>query len=360
MTAAFARVARIAALVLLALALCVLIAPSQGADRRSAGLPSRAAHFSAPVAPQKLYWGAWVDGEVYGRVDAPWDATTWSLFEQHAGKRVSLLHFGQPPPWRARFHRGPLNLVTSRGAVPLMSMGSDSVSLARIAAGDYDRSLTAWARAAKAYGKPFFLRWNWEMNGTWFDWGAQARADPAAFVAAWRRFHTIVQAQGAGNVTWVWCPNTVHPASTPLTRLYPGGAYVDWTCVDAYNFGAIPMKRDRWTSFYELMKPTYDELLKLAPSKPIMIAETATTESGGSKAAWISDVLTTQLPLNFPRVRAWSWFNWNIYEHGGRYDWQIESSPSARAAFAGAIALRNYATNDYGKLPRLHKVPLPR
>ena len=39
------------------------------------------------------------------------------------------------------------------------------------------------------------------------------------------------------------------PGSTPLTRLYPGARYVDWTCVDAYNFGEIPMKRDRWRSF---------------------------------------------------------------------------------------------------------------
>jgi hypothetical protein len=63
--------------------------------------------------------------------------------------------------------------------------------------------------------------------------------------------------------------------------------------------------------------------------------------------------------MSFPKVRAVSWFNWNIYENGGRYDWPIESSPSARAAFASGIALPNYAANVYGNLPPLTKVPPP-
>ena len=250
-------------------------------------------------------------------------------------------------------------MVTARGAIPYMSMSSDSVPLTSIANGSYDSSLIAWAQAAKSYGKPFLFRWNWEMNGTWFNWGAQARANPAAYVAAWKRFHAIVQAQGATNVTWVWCPSAVWSTSTPLASLYPGDAYVDWTCVDGYNFGTIPMKIDSWKSFYTVMKPTYDQLLTLAPSKPILIGETGSTEWGGSKSAWITDMLKTQLPLNFPKIRALAWFNWNIYENGGTYDWQIESSASAQSAFASGIALPNYLTNTYGNLPPLSKIPAP-
>ena len=302
-----------------------------------------------------------MDGEVYGggRLDAPWDTTTWDLFEQHAGKRMSLDHFGQPAPWKSAFTRAPFDMVTARGAIPYMSMSSDSVPLTSIANGSYDSSLIAWAQAAKSYGKPFLFRWNWEMNGTWFNWGAQARANPAAYVAAWKRFHAIVQAQGATNVTWVWCPSAVWSTSTPLASLYPGDAYVDWTCVDGYNFGTIPMKVDSWKSFYTVMKPTYDQLLTLAPSKPILIGETGSTEWGGSKSAWITDMLKTQLPLNFPKIRALAWFNWNIYENGGTYDWQIESSASAQSAFASGIALPNYLTNTYGNLPPLTKIPAP-
>jgi hypothetical protein len=315
----------------------------------------------APGFPlRKLYWGARIDGEVYHRADAPWDTTTWDRFEQHAAKKVSLLHFGQPPPWKTAFTGAPFDMVTTRGAIPYVSMNSEDVPLTSIANGGYDSSLLAWAQAAKRYGKPFFLRWDWEMNGTWFNWGAQAKKNPAAYISAWKHFHDIVQGQGATNVTWVWCPNTVFSNSTPLARLYPGDAYVDWTCADGYNFGTIPFKPDVWKGFYTDMKPTYDQLLTLAPRKPILIGEAASTEYGGSKAAWITDMLTTQLPINFPKIRGLSWFNWNIYENGGRRDWPIESSASATAAFSQAIALPNYATNTYGNLPPLSKVPLPR
>lgn len=314
---------------------------------------------SAVLPSQKIYWGARADGDVYGRGDAPWDLTTWNLFEQHAGKKVSILHFGQPPPWRLPFDRNPFNLVSGRGAIPYVSMSSDSVSLTSIANGSYDSYLIAWARAAKAYGKPFLLRWNWEMNGTWFSWGAQAKTNPAAYVASWRRFHNIVKAEGATNVTWVWCPCAVWSASTPLTSLYPGDAYVDWTCVDVYNFGRIPLKNDVWKSFYTVMKPTYDQLMSLAPTKPILIGETASTEWGGSKSAWITDALKTQIPVTFPKIRGVAWFNWNIFANGGRYDWQIESSASAQSAFASGISLPNYVTNNYGSLPWLSKVVPP-
>jgi len=70
-------------------------------------------------------------------------------------------------------------------------------------------------------------------------------------------------------------------------------------------------------------------------------------------------MLKTQIPMNFPKIKALAWFNWNIQENGGTYDWQIESSASAQSAFAGGIALPNYATNTYRNLPRLTKIPLP-
>lgn len=281
-------------------------------------------------------------------MDAPWDAGTWNLFEQHAGKKVSLLHFGQNPPWKAPFDRNPFDLTTARGAIPYVSMSSESVPLADIASGKYDSYLTTWAQAAKSYGKPFLFRLNWEMNGTWFSWGAQAKVNPSVFIAAWRRFHHIVKAQGVTNVTWVWCPCSVWSTSTPLTRVYPGHAYVDWTCVDGYNFGTVPMKTDIWKSFHTIMKPTYDQLLALAPTKPILVGETASTELGGLKAAWITDALRTQLPWNFPKIRAVAWFNWNIYANGGRYDWQIESSALAQSAFAAGISLANYLPTNCG------------
>lgn len=314
----------------------------------------------APSAP-KVYWGARMDGEVYGSSgDAPWNSTTWNTFEAHAGKPASLVHFGQPAPWTQPFNAQPLELTRARGAIPLMDMGSDGATLAEIASGARDSQLATWAKAARSYGKPFFLRWDWEMNGTWFQWGQEAAASPSTFRNAWRRFHDVVEAQGATNVTWVWCPNIGFSGSTTLASLFPGVEYVDWTCADGYNHGTNPIKPDSWTKFFTLFSPTYNALLKLAPEKPVMIAETASTEFGGSKAQWIADAYSEQLPVKFPKIRAVSWFNWNIVKEEGRWDWQIESSPSAQAAFSNAISSPYFARNTFGSLPSLTRIqPLP-
>jgi Ca-dependent carbohydrate-binding module xylan-binding/Glycosyl hydrolase family 26 len=310
--------------------------------------------------PPRIYWGARMDGDVYNRSgDAPWDSGTWNLFEQHARKKVSIVHFGQPAPWNQQFYPSPLQLTYARGAIPLVTMDTHTALLTDIANGAYDESIAAWADGAKAFGKPFFLRWDWEMNGDWYPWGAQARQDPAAYVAAWRHFHDVVTAREATNVTWTWCPNIVFEGSTPLTDLYPGDGYVDWTCMDGYNWGTNPFKPGGWGSFTEIFQQTYAEIDALAPGKPLMIAETASSEYGGSKSLWISSALGTELPVAFPNIKAFVWFNWNVWEGGGRLDWPIESSASAQSAFAAAIASPYYTTNTFANLPPLTKVPSP-
>jgi hypothetical protein len=92
-----------------------------------------------------------------------------------------------------------------------------------------------------------------------------------------------------------------------------------------------------------------------------MIGETASEENGGSKAAWISDAPGTQIPQNFPQIKAVLWFNWHIYEKGQYWNWEIESSSSSQQAFANAIASPYYAPGgSFGNLPLLSPVkPLP-
>lgn len=313
-----------------------------------------------PATPS-VYWGARMDGEVYGSSgDAPWSSSTWNSFEAHAGRAASLVHFGQPPPWEQAFSSQPMELTRARGAIPLMDMGSDGATLAEIAAGTKDSYLTAWAKAARSYGKPFFLRWDWEMNGTWFKWGEEAAASPSQFKNAWRHFHDIVEAQGATNVTWVWCPNSKFKGATSLSALYPGGEYVDWTCVDGYNHGKNPIKPARWLAFSTVFGGTYNTLLNLAPEKPVMIGEVASTEIGGSKARWIADGFATRLPVRFPQIKAVSWFNWNILVGESRWDWPIESSASAQAAFSNVISSPYFAANTFGSPSSLTKIqPLP-
>ncbi|MFL5832644.1 MAG: glycosyl hydrolase [Solirubrobacterales bacterium] len=309
----------------------------------------------------KVYWGAWLGGNAYSTSektygDGPWDAETWNLFEKHANKKVSIVHFGQPAPWNQAFAAGPLNLTRERGAIPLMDMDPDGVTLKEIVEGKKDSDFITWAKAVKAWSYPLMFRWTWEMNGTWFQWGKEAAANPTLYKEAWWHLHDLVAEQGASNVTWVWCPNLTFSGSTSLSSLYPGDSYVDWTCLDGYNFGTNPAQPDTWKSFSTLYTSSYNELLTLAPSKPIMIGEIGSSEYGGSKASWITDAIGTQIPKNFPKIRAVVWFNkWD----SGK-DWPIETSASAESAFAGSIASNYYTSNSFGSLPALTKVaPLP-
>ena len=94
-----------------------------------------------------------------------------------------------------------------------------------------------------------------------------------------------------------------------------------------------------------MFEPTYRAVLELAPDKPLMIAEMASTEEGGDKATWISDAYLTQLPTNFPKIRAVVWFNENK-----ETDWSIESSQAAQSAFANALASSLYASNEFARI----------
>lgn len=117
-----------------------------------------------------------------------------------------------------------------------------------------------------------------------------------------------------------------------------------------------------WQSFSAVFASSYSKLLQLAPTKPILVAETSSEESGGSKADWITDLLSVQLPQNFPRIKALVWFNWRFYDAGLKYwwPWEIESSPSAQAAFAAGIASSYYAPGgSFGNLPLGSKINPP-
>jgi hypothetical protein len=331
----------------------------------------------APAAGAPIYWGAYIKGSTYGFEDAPYDARTIDAFESHAGKRASIIHWGQPWYWGSqggyqRFRREMVERVRLRGSIPMItwtsgdldkgaSVDQPAFQLLDITNGAHDAYIRQWARDAKAWGHPFFVRFNHEMNGSWFVWSERRNGNGSGqFAPMWRHVVDIFRQEGATNVTWVWAPNRVWPAAIPLAGLYPGDGYVDWTGFSAYNWGTNPAKPGNvWHSFTEVLRQTYDELVALAPQAPIMLTETASSEYGGSKAAWITDMLQSQLPVNWPQVKAFVWFNWNAAATNGAMDWVIESSSSARAAFAAGIASSHYASNTFGSLTPRTKVQPP-
>lgn len=87
---------------------------------------------------------------------------------------------------------------------------------------------------------------------------------------------------------------------------------------------------------------SYDALAALDKSKPMMIAETASTEDGGDKAAWIRSGFLTAIPSRFKRIKAVVWF----HEHK-ETSWSVDSSSASLSAFREVVASSLYQ----GRLP---------
>jgi hypothetical protein len=316
---------------------------------------------SAATGP--LYWGAWVGSQLTGD-EAPWDMSAVAKFEGMAGKAASAINFSSPfadcsssPCSFYKFPEAEMETIRAHGSMPFFSWASNSTpaslnepdfQLADVIEGHHDAYIREFAEAARDWGHPFFLRFNWEMNGNWFPWSEGVNGNqPGQYVAAWRHVHDIFTQVGATNATWVWCPN-VDPESKlqDLASLYPADAYVDWTGLDGYNWGTNPARPDRWRSFDSLFQATYDRIAEtIAPGKPLIVSEVGSSEYGGSKAEWIADALASAR-TNYPLLRGLLWFE--KFDDG--MDWPIETSASSAAAFAEGIQNPSYLGNTFASI----------
>lgn len=292
----------------------------------------------------QVYFGVHVPGQ-------PSSLTQLEAFEHDVNKPVSIVMWYQG--WGVsdssrNFQPGWMDNVRNHGAIPMVTwepwnytrgINQPDYSLQNIISGRFDAYITQWALASKAWGHAYFLRFAEEMNGNWFSWSEQVNGNkPGQYILAWQHVHDIFTSVGATNVTWVWSPNVEYGGSTRLSELYPGSAYVDWIGMDGYNWSTVG--GHRWQSFSQVFQQTYLDILSMSLNKPLMVAETASAEVGGNKAAWITDALTVQIPQFFPAIKAVIWFDENK-----ETNWRIESSPASQSAFTKAIASNIYASN---------------
>ncbi len=327
-----------------------------------AGLLAPAGAAAGGKKAKPLYWGAVIGDQLTGTA-APWDMGAVEGFEGNAGKGISLLAFSSPfadctdsPCTNFQFPFVAMENLREHGTIPLLSWASQSVpanlrepayKLSAIIHGRQDPYIREFAEEAKEWGHPFFLRFDAEMNGFWFPWSEGVNGNKRGeFVAAWRHVHRIFTSVGATNATWVWCPNVDFTRKlAPLERLYPGNKFVDWTCLDGFNWGKT-WNSAGWQSFDQIFKSTYQRVVKVARHKPMMVGETASEEKGGSKAKWIRNLLNV-IPKRYPKLRALIWFD----ERDQGMNWPIESSRAATRAFAKGIRRSIYRPNAFSQLP---------
>ncbi len=284
----------------------------------------------AQAATAKRWFGAWVPG-------VPNSMSPLTTLESQIGAKLGVVHYFTNVLYgfdatlaRNVSNHGSTPLITLEFWNPANGVKQSTYSLKRIAGGSMDTYLRRYALSAKAYGKTVLLRPFHEMNGNWYPWGATVNGDtPAEFIAAWRHVRTIFKSEGATNVKFVWCPNGTSVPNTSanaITKYWPGSSYVDYVALDGYNWGG-----SSWTSFSGVFSSSYKTMTHLT-TKPLFIAETGSSETGGSKSAWVANMFKV-IPTSFPRIIGVTWFDENK-EH----DWRITSSSSTLAAFRAAVA----------------------
>lgn len=303
----------------------------------------------------QIYFGAFVGPDHHGTL------TQITAFETEVGKGLSIWSWFQY--WNrpddsansAEFNPTWMDECRTHGSIPMItwdpgdgggissSNPTEYPNLSHIIQGDMDSYITQWAQAAKAWGHPFFIRLMHEFNGDWTPWCEGVNGNTQGqFVQAWIHIVNIFKEVGATDVSWVWSPAVTDASGLNLASLYPGDSYVDWTGMDGYNWGG--------TTFDQIFHWAYNTILNIAPTKPMMIAEVGCAESV-DKVAWFTDMLSTQLPVNYGQVKAFIYWQGPI---GGNIQpentFLVESNPDALAAFRKGIASSYYSSNVYGSL----------
>jgi len=216
--------------------------------------------------------------------------------------------------------------LAETGQAPMVTWEPHKQSLSQIAAGSYDSYLRDSAGIAKEWGGELMVRFAHEMNGTWYPWSRSS-----SYVAAWRHIVSVFREAGADNVRWVWAPNVDGDGSKPFAQYFPGDEWVDYVGLDGYNWGGA-----QWASLESVFSASYDKITQLS-SKPVMITETASSEAGGDKAAWIRTGFIKTIPQRFPRVVGVVWFN-KVQED----NWPVTSSQEALDAYRDVVSCSTY------------------
>jgi beta-mannanase len=292
---------------------------------------------SAAAAPIKL--GVYTAAQ--GQLGAPEDAAWLDNYAATVGRNPDIVMDYSNVTDPLLTQREISNLQ-ARGETPMVTWqlfqsgyGGPTMSLDELAAGNYDSYLHKAAALAKTLPFEVMIRFGHEMNGDWYGWSG----NPTGYVNAWRHVVGVFRQDGATNVKWVWSPNVEYNGSYPFASYFPGDSWVDYVALDGYNWGTAGLGPDRWESLNEVFSSSYAKITQLS-SKPVIIAETSSSEAGGNKADWIRDGFLKTIPQKFPRVAAVLWFDRNAEE-----DWRINTSSPSLAAYREVVASTLYGGN---------------
>ena len=294
-------------------------APTPSPDLTSAPIgvavdpgPFRAGPVEAPR--RGAYVGAWIKPEELTHVGR---LATVDRLEADLGRKLKIVNTYR------RFEQ----LVGTESDREFMAQGSTlMVSWATgdnrsIVDGEHDQLIRAQADAVRDLRRPVLLRMRWEMDRPNLRATMWSAAD---YIAAWKYVRAIFRREGAGNVSWVWCPTAEGFQHGDAADFYPGDDQVDWTCVDVYA-------GERFAPIGQLMGPF---LRWAAPHpKPIIVGEFGVAKAWGSagRAAWLRDAERT-FKAN-PQIKAVAYFESDPDGNGPTKQFQLAGDKPAFRAF---------------------------
>lgn len=305
--------------VLLALSFCSAV---------SFCLTSRATSL-APPPPGNLYQGFFFSAPTPGSDDASENNVTPNdvrRYETAVIQPVTWVYFSDNWFESRAFPQSTCAWIHSLGKVPYIRLmlrsdldqrhGEKLFSLTNIIAGKFDADLRKWATQASQFPAAILIEWGTEPNGQWFSWNGRwngRAAGPARYIEAYRHIVDVMRASGARNLQWVWHVNWDDDPETRWNRMenyFPGDSYCDWLALSAY--GALtPRAQDEPESFREEVDAAYSRLTKLAPGKPIIVAEFGSDihYRKVSAASWARAALENLFSGRWPAIIGFCWWN---------------------------------------------------
>ncbi len=296
-------------------------------------LPCTRFALAAPIAPPpsgKLYHGFYFGGigtNTHDPSEHDVTAADVARYEQAVGARTTWVYFSANWFESRDFPVAICNWVRDLGKISYVRLmlrsdvdqkhSEKTFTLRKIIAGNFDDDLRAWARGARNFGSPILIEWGTEPNGKWFSWNGKwnggAKKGPQEYIAAYRHIVDLIRGEGAGNLQWVWHVNWLdEPERTwnAFKNYFPGENYCDWVALSAYG-PTTPLTRDGSESFRFKMREAYPRLTKLAPNKPILIAEFGCDLHNKHRdaAGWAKAALDDLFSGRWPAIVGFCWWN---------------------------------------------------
>lgn len=197
--------------------------------------------------------------------------------------------------------KGQLENLWVNGYVSFVNLGATGVTAAEIANGKYDKNLSYLAQSYADFvnggpGRRAFIAPLQEMNGYWVPY----KYDPVGYKLAYERIQSIFISKGidAAEIWWTFAPNGWSEDWNGFELYYPGDDKVDVVSYSSYNYGFCPVGLEDWRKWadYSLVhQPYIERMRRMAPNKPIIVAQTATTAQYPSAGVYNTSIKNTWL-----------------------------------------------------------------